>query len=276
LEGVQESTRRTYAEKAVNALDAIQRLKFDATPMDVNKRAIEALLHDETLAPTTRSTYAFCLRGLLRHVGNPIAGSEHKNLWKPPRWVATHRRWASLEEQSAMLNSARDEAARVAIALLGCGLRQDEVLRLRVENLDRGPNGWVANVRGKGGKPRPVDLTTQAIDALIPAVHGKGPKDRVYGWTRSRLWSDVNRACKAAGVRHLAPHDSRRGYASSYLSEAVKRGIPYHEALLSLQQLLGHEDPAQTLYYASPGREVAARGVAAMSEAYAAAGKRGV
>ncbi|MGB6500331.1 MAG: tyrosine-type recombinase/integrase [Thermoplasmata archaeon] len=170
-----------------------------------------------------------------------------------------------------MLNAARDDAARVAIALLGCGLRQDEVLRLRVGSLDRGPEGWTALVRGKGGKPRVVPLTSQAIDALVPVVHGKATDSRVYQWGRTRLWRDVDQACRAANLRHLAPHDARRGYARSYLRVAVSSGMSYPDALGSLQAILGHEDPAETLYYASPEREVAVRGVSAMSQAYAAA-----
>ncbi|MGP8077357.1 MAG: tyrosine-type recombinase/integrase [Thermoplasmata archaeon] len=249
---------------------ALARLGFDVSPHDVTAPMVETLLLDETLAPTTRATYAFCLRGLLRSVGNPIAGPERKRLWKPPRWVATHRRRATLEESSAMLNAARDDAARVGIALLGCGLRQDEVLRLQVGALDRGPEGWTAFVRGKGGKLRVVPLTSQAIDALFPVVHGKSQESRVYPWGRTRLCRDLDHACRAANLRHLAPHDARRRYARSCLRVAVSSGMNYKAALGSLQAILGHEDPAETLYYASPEREVAVRGVSAMSQAYAA------
>jgi integrase len=275
LEGVSQGTRRTYTEKAILAFAALERLGFNVSPQDVSAPMVEALLHDETLAPTTRATYAFCLRGVLRFVKNPVAGPERKRLWKPPRWVATHRRWATLEESSAMLNAARDDAARVAIALLGCGLRQDEVLRLTVGALDRGADGWTALVRGKGGKPRQVPLTSQAIDALVPMVHGKPTDARVYPWGRTRLWRDVDEACRVANLRHLAPHDGRRGYARSYLRVAVASGMSYPDALGSLQAILGHEDAAQTLYYASPEREVAVRGVSAMSKAYTAAISRG-
>jgi integrase len=275
LEGVSVETRATYVEKAILASAALRRLGYDVNPGRVTAPMVESLLRDETLAPTTRAIYAFCLRGLLRFVGNPIASPERKRLWKPPRWVATHRRWATIEESSAMLNSARDDVARVAVALLGCGLRRAEILRLRVGELDRGPTGWVARVRGKGGKLREVPLTSQAIDALVPVVQGKPSDARVYPWKRSRLWRDVDEACRAANLRHLAPHDARRGYARSYLRVAVASGMNYPDALGSLQAILGHEDPAETLYYASPEREVAVRGVSAMSRAYAAAAHQG-
>jgi integrase len=275
IEGVSESTRRTYFEKALTAYAAMRRLGYDATPRSVSRPMVEALLHDESMAPTTRATYAFCLHGLLAHVGNPLADNSHKRLWKPPRWVATRRRWASLEETSALLNAAPDAAARVAIALLGCGLRQDEVVRLRVLDLEKGPAGWGVRVRGKGGRPRVVALTDQAVDALIPVVHRRPPDALVYGWKRSRLWRDVTEACQVAGVRHLSPHDVRRGFARSYLRVAVESGMNYPDALGSLQGLLGHEDPAQTLYYAQPEREAAVRGVSALSVAYATASRSG-
>lgn len=275
IEGVCESTRRMYFEKALAAYAVLCRLGYDPTPRSVTRPMVEALLRDETMAPTTRSTYAFCLHGLLTHVGNPLADASHKRLWKPPRWIATRRRWASLDETCALLNAAPDESARVAIALLGCGLRQDEVVRLRVLDLEESPTGWGARVRGKGGKPRVVALTDQAVDALIPVVHRKPPEALVYGWKRSRLWRDVARACQIAGTRHLSPHDIRRGFARSYLRVAVESGMNYPDALGSLQELLGHEDPAQTLYYAQPEREAAIRGVSALSHAYANAESRG-
>ena len=275
IEGISESTRRMYFEKALTAYAALRRLGYDPTPRSVNRQMVEALLRDESMAPTTRTTYAFCLHGLLAHIGNPLADASHKRLWKPPRWIATRRRWASLDETCALLNAAPDEAARVAIALLGCGLRQDEVVRLRVLDLEKGPTGWGARVRGKGGKPRAAALTDQAVDALIPVVHRKPPEALVYGWKRSRLWRDVARACRIAGLRHLSPHDIRRGFARSYLRVAVESGMNYPDALGSLQELLGHEDAAQTLYYAQPEREAAVRGVSALSLAYASAESRG-
>ena len=275
IEGVSESTRRMYFEKALTAYAALRRLGYDPTPRSVSRPMVEALLRDESMAPTTRTTYAFCLHGLLAHIGNPLADASHKRLWKPPRWIATRRRWASLDETCALLNAAPDEAARVAIALLGCGLRQDEVVRLRVLDLEKGATGWGARVRGKGGKPRVVALTDQAVDALIPVVHRKPPEALVYGWKRSRLWRDVARACRIAGLRHLSPHDIRRGFARSYLRVAVESGMNYPDALGSLQELLGHEDAAQTLYYAQPEREAAVRGVSALSLAYASAESRG-
>ena len=276
IEGVSELTRREYAERARWAFAALERTAGVALPpMQITGAHVEALLRDETLAPTTRSTHAFCLRGLLRYCGNPIADPGRTRLWRPPRWVATRRRWATLEENAALLNRARDADARVAIALLGCGLRQDEIIRLRVGDLDRAQGGCVATVRGKGGKLRQVPLTAQAVDALVPSVDGKRPEDRVYPYKRTRLWHDVRTAAVASGVRHLSPHDLRRGFARSYLAVATKAGMNYPDALGSLQAILGHEDPAQTLYYAQPERETAVRGIAAMSLAYESAARGG-
>ena len=272
IEGVSELTRREYAERARWAFAAIERAAGrPLSPMQVASADVEALLRNEALAPTTRSTYAFCLRGLLRYCGNSVADPERKRLWRPPQWVATRRRWATLEENAALLNHARDSSARVAIALLGCGLRQDEIIRLRIGDLDRGAAGWAATVRGKGGELRQVPLTSQAVDALVPAVDGKAPPDHVYPYKRTRLWRDVQVAAEASGGRHLSPHDLRRGFARSYLAIATRSGMNYPDALGSLQAILGHEDPAQTLYYAQPERETAVRGIAAMSSAYAAA-----
>ena len=274
-EGVSALTRREYAERARWAFDALRRLGYDVSPMQVTAPMVEALLHDESLAPTTRATYAFCLRGMLAHCGNPIASPERKRLWRPPRWVATRRRWATIEEMAALLNHARDARARAGISLLECGLRENEVVRASVLNLEKGSDGWTVTVRGKGARLRQVPLTVQAADALVPVVSGATPETRIYGFRRSRLWNDVRLAAIAAGIRHLSPHDVRRGFARAYLSVASKSGMSYPDALGSLQAILGHEDPAQTLYYAQPEQEVATRGVAAMSSAYAMAATGG-
>lgn len=269
IEGIGEPTRRAYREKALGAYCALRRLGFDPTPRTVTRVMVEALLRDEHLAPTTRSTYSFCLRGVLAHAGNRLADGTHRRLWKPPAWVATRRRWATLEENAIVLNRARDARARVGIALLGCGLREDEVIRLRVGDLEQTPRGWCAKVRGKGAKLRTVPLTEQAVDALIPVTTGGRPSDLVYGFGRSRLWNDVRLACVTGGVRHLSPHDLRRGYARNYLA-AAEPVLGFRRALTSLKDNLGHADEAQSLYYAGSQLEDGAAGVATLSRAYAA------
>ncbi len=269
IEGLGETTRRTYREKAFLAYCVLRRLGFDPTPRTVTRVMVEALLHDESIAPTTRATYAQCLRGLLTFAGNRIADASHRRLWKPPRWVATRRRWATLEENAAVLNHARDARARVAITLLGCGLREDEVIRLHVGDLERTPRGWCARVRGKGAKLRMVPLTDQAVDALLPVTTGGRPSDPVYGFGRSRLWNDVRLACASSGIRHLSPHDLRRGYARNYLA-AAEPVLGFRRALSSLKDNLGHEDEAQSLYYAGSQLEDGTTGVATLSRAYAA------
>jgi integrase len=269
IEGISEATRRTYREKSWGVYAVLRRLGFDPTPKTVTRVMVEAVLRDETLAPTTRQTYAFCLRGVIGFAGNRLADTSHRRLWKPPKWVATHRRWATLEENVAVLNHARDERALVAVALLGCGLREDEVIRLRVGDLEQTPRGWCARVRGKGAKLRMVPLTEQAVDALIPVVTGKGTSELVYGYRRARLWNDVRLACSAAGIRHLSPHDLRRGYARNYLA-AAEPVLGFRRALMSLKDNLGHEDEAQSLYYAGSQLEDGATGVATLSKAYTA------
>ncbi len=269
IEGVGQPTRRLYKEKATSAGNVLRRLGFDPTPKTVTRTMVEALLRDETLAPTTRGTYAFCLRGVLAFAGNPLADGTHKKLWKPPPQVATRRRWASLEENAAALNHARDERARVAIALLGCGLREDEVVRLRVGDVERTPRGCCATVRGKGGKLRVVPLTDQAVDAMLPAMAGAGPAGLVYGFKRARLWNDVRLACVSAGIRHLSPHDLRRGYARNYLA-ATEPILGFRRALSSLRDNMGHEDEAQTLDHAGSELEDGTVGVASLSRVYAA------
>ena len=88
------------------------------------------------------------------------------------------------------------------------------------------------------------------------------------------MWRRLDQACRVANLRPLAPDEARRGYAPSYLRVAVTAGMNHPDSLGSLQTSLGHEDLAETLYYAYPEREIAVRGVFVMSHAYAAAKTR--
>ncbi|EQD50670.1 site-specific integrase, partial [mine drainage metagenome] len=254
-----------------SAYRVLRRLGFDPPPIGVTASMVEALLRCPDLAPTTKSTYTFCLRGLLRHVRNPVA--ERKAVWKGPPWVATNRDWATVQEANGMLDAARDEVARVGIALLQCGLRDCEVLRAKVGDLQMGPNGWVLKVRGKFDKLRKVPLLDQTVVALVPVTHGAPPNAPLYKWGRSRLWNDVRRACEASGIRHLRPYDLRRGFAREYKRAFMAAGVDYLTVRDSLRVTMGHEHPDQTEYYIGSEAENAAVGMRVLSSAYAAAAK---
>jgi integrase len=270
IRGISERTRRDYREMVVYAGRRLRTYGFEFSPANVTGRMIEALSRDEALAPTTRNGYMLRLRMFLRWAGNPVAEEAEGATWKAPRWVASHRDWATLEEIGTCIRSARDEYARLAICLMGtCGLREGEVTALRAGSLRPQPSGsWELVFRGKFDKPRRVALSAPAAEVLLPLSQGRGPLERVYPFARTRLWWDVELACIRGGIRHLRPHDLRRGFGREFL-----RANPSDpRALAALRDLYGHSDVAETVYYVALDREAADAGMAAFSEAFARLG----
>jgi integrase len=265
LSGVSQKTRRDYATKVSAMARRFEARGTLAAPKELGSQAVEDMCRDSGLYPTTRNGYMLRLRKFLKWAGNPI--SDDEPLWRAPRWVATHRDWAELAEMSAILCLTRNDSARVAIALgATCGLRDPEIIGARVEMVrPEGSGKWALVFRGKFDKPRRVPLHGPALDALLPTLNGAGPQARLYPYSRTRLWRDIAEACVAAGIRHLRPHDLRRGFAREFLRA---NGSSF-ESVDALREILGHEDIAQTLYYAGLGAQRATDGMDAFARTFA-------
>ena len=108
--------------------------------------------------------------------------------------------------------------------LLGCGLRRDELLALKIESLEQREEHWViADLVGKGGHIRtvPVPAWVKAtVDAWTTAaclVRGRlfraiSKAGRIWGdgMTPKVVWEVVKSAAARADIGKLAPHDLRR------------------------------------------------------------------
>ena len=83
IEGVSEETRRTYGGKALSAVARIRTFGYKETLPHLPAEAVERLLRETSLAPTTRAYYGFALRGFLLYLKNPVA--TRKRVWRSPR-----------------------------------------------------------------------------------------------------------------------------------------------------------------------------------------------
>ncbi len=152
---------------------------------------------------------------------------------------------------------------RAALELLyGCGLRSQEVVGLRVGDVQAGLAQVV--VRGKGGKMRIVPVGEEAAAALRRYL-GRGRPELLSGSRartasgeplagqpllvsrggRALLTSDVRRLvvkyCGLAGIEAASPHMLRHAYATHML----ERGAD----LRAIQELLGHASVSTTQVY---------------------------
>lgn len=187
-----------------------------------------------------------------------------------PRRQRRLPRTLSLSDVSALLDSAsggdplslRD---RLLLELLyGCGLRSQEVVDLRIGDVEA--RHQQLRVRGKGGKTRVVPVGDEAARALERYLAaGRGtllsgdrvaqalPSDSPYLLVshngRRLSTSDIRRLvvkyCRKAGIADASPHMLRHAYATHMLERGADLRV--------IQELLGHASVSTTQAYAHVG-----------------------
>jgi site-specific recombinase XerD len=175
-------------------------------------------------------------------------------------------------ELQRMLNAARADNYRdyVLLAVMaGCGLREAEVVGLRLSDFQDSGNGTVMlRVLGKGEKIRNVPISPDLwrlvqryillsgrslnshADARKPLLTSRVGKDRPL--TTRSVQNIVKKYVRAAGItKPISPHSIRH---------TVGTNMAVNEApLLVIQQFLGHSDPKTTLRYIRRAEELASK-----------------
>jgi integrase/recombinase XerD len=176
------------------------------------------------------------------------------------------------DELSRMLNAARASNYRdyVMLAVMaGCGLREAEVVGLRIGDLRVAAADQVLlRVLGKGDKVRNVAISpelwrliqrfvlltersfTSYPDARKPLFTSRVGKDKPL--TTRSVQNIVKKYVRAAGItKAISPHSIRH---------TVGTNMAINEApLLVIQQFLGHSDPKTTMRYIRRAEELATR-----------------
>lgn len=157
------------------------------------------------------------------------------------------------------LRALRDCA--IIAVLYGAGLRRDEAVRLDVEAYKNG----ALTFRGKGNKIRRIPVIpgwNEYVEAWLAARPAKGPMfvafDRRGPLTRRLSREGLNQIVaeiqKQAGVEAFTPHDLRRTYGTSLLDADVD--------LVTVRDLMGHENIATTALYDRRGEDAKRAAVA--------------
>ncbi len=175
------------------------------------------------------------------------------------------------EELSRMLSMARAKSQRdyVMLAVMaGCGLREAEVVALKVGDFQEVGEQVFLRVRGKGNKVRNVPASpelwslvqryvmlsgrslTSHADARKPLFVSREGKNKPLT-TRSVRYI-VKKYVRAAGItKAISPHSIRH---------TVGTNMAVNEApLLIIQQFLGHSDPKTTMRYIRRAEEIASK-----------------
>jgi integrase len=152
--------------------------------------------------------------------------------------------WLTKRQAEALINSpdpatlkGRRDRAMLTV-MIGCGLRRDELARLRFEDIRQREGRWViVDLRGKHGRVRSIPMPGWAKAAIDqwsasaeisagPVFRGVNKGDNLTGdsLTSQGVWRCV------AKYSDVAPHDLRRTYAKL----AHKGGAKLDQIQLSL------------------------------------------
>ena len=161
----------------------------------------------------------------------------------------------SFEETERFLQVAPPEWRAFVVTALKTGLRVGELLALRWEDLDLVAGRLMVrrtlwhDKEGlpKGGRPREIPLSDEAIATLKAHRHLKGPyvfcEPDGARLNHSRVKNVVPRICARA---QLAQRLTTHGLRHTFASHLVMRGV----ALKAVQELLGHATIDMTMRYA--------------------------
>ena len=175
------------------------------------------------------------------------------------------------EELSRMLGAARSSNYRDYIMLAvmaGCGLREAEVVGIKIGDFREAGDQTFLRVLGKGDKIRAVPISpdlwrlvqryvlltersfTSHPDSRKPLFTSRVGKDKQL--TTRSVQNIVKKYVRAAGItKAISPHSIRH---------TVGTNMAVNEApLLVIQQFLGHTDPKTTLRYIRRAEELASR-----------------
>jgi site-specific recombinase XerD len=173
--------------------------------------------------------------------------------------------WLTLEQSRQLVNmpiadshSARRDRAVLAL-LLGCGLRRDELSRLRRDQLQiRDGRTMIVDLIGKGNRVRTITVPewcSTAITAWLEhsqvkegcLVRSFNTRGAINGQlSTTAIWDIVTKYTKLLGIE-CSPHDLRRTYARL----ARKAGAPIE----IIQHSLGHSSISTTERYMKTGEE---------------------
>lgn len=267
LEHITQSSRATYAQHVSDWPRVIEKMGLGrpTNAAMVTKAIVRAYADYQGLAPTTRAMNLGLMRQFLAFEKSPLALD--RLVWRAPKRVARRRFWLTRAELSCLMRAAVGPE-RILVALMGLnGLRRGEVLSLRVGDLRMEMPDPSLAFYGKGNKLRDIAMSRETWAELLPLVGGRNPTDRVYPWGRSRIHSDLKRACLRAGIRAYSPHDLRRTFGRL----AMEAGA----SLSSIQAVYGHESPDLTSYYIGDDRRAMRAGIDALSKLMAETAREG-
>jgi site-specific recombinase XerD len=255
---IEELDRRNYSQATAHAyVSAIRRFAehFHRSPERLTSEHVREyqlhLIEQHELRPKSLQVQMCALRFLFLKVLKrrwsrddlPLPRSSRRQL---PTVL-------SREEVARLIDAAPNLRYRtILMGLYSTGMRRSELCHLRVEDIDS--QRMVIHIRqGKGGKDRDVPLSPKLLEQLrtyyrslkhktawvFPSLQAR---HRDEPMTDKAIWHACETTARRAGIsKHIHPHTLRHSYATHLVESGAE--------LPSVQILLGHADPRDTMIY---------------------------
>lgn len=184
-----------------------------------------------------------------------IYGREFDNLDLPrPKRGRSLPKVISRESIQKMLDITRNKKHKTIIAILyGCGLRLNELLELRVNDIEFDTNIIFVN-KGKGDKQRIVPIGNNLSKQLKKYIQDYLPDEYLIEGQTKGKYSDKSvqnmiksKAILAGIKKDITPHVLRHSFATHLLEDNVDLRV--------IQVLLGHKSSVTTEIYTHVSRK---------------------
>ncbi len=159
----------------------------------------------------------------------------------------------SREDIQKMLDATRNLKHKTILSILyGCGLRLNEVIDLKSENIDF--NRKVMFVTGKGDKQRMIPIGDNLVKQINSYRRSYRPAVYLFNGYNSLQYSGKsiqnivkNKALETGIKKKVTPHTFRHSFATHLLEDGVDLRI--------IQELLGHSSSRTTEIYTYVSRK---------------------
>jgi integrase len=209
------------------------------TPSRAGKPISKATINRETAFLKTFLNYAVKRKWT---VENPLSG--YKQFKEEPKKPNT----ITAEEFDAVYENAAEHLKPILITALHTGMRRDEILSLKWENvlLDK---KYIHVAESKSSRTRNIGIN-EVLHNTLNSLKYKSQNENVFTYEGKPI-KDIKRAFNAAlrraGVKKFVLHDLRHTFATNL----VLGGFD----LRTVQELLGHQSIMMTMKYSHPTPE---------------------
>jgi integrase len=162
-------------------------------------------------------------------------------------------------EYRRLVENASPQLKPVIIINLNTGMRKNEILSLRWENIDF-HKGFIFIEDSKSGRSRRVPINRVVFEAL-KSIEQKSEFVFFNAETKKHvkdIKTGFKAACRRAGIKGLRFHDLRHTAASWMVEEGID--------LVTVSKILGHSSIQMTMRYAHPTPENMKRAVEKLAE----------